>query len=112
MIGLPREYIWVIGQRAHIYKTDHDGQPAFLVVPYAQESAQLTAGSKPKVSTLSLETEAESRFSALESKIKERKSLIFPCGSESDAENRKPKADGDSCPLLGLTKYAMAKCHN
>jgi hypothetical protein len=40
MIRLPQECSEIIGQRAHVYKTSHDGQPAFLVVPYIQESAQ------------------------------------------------------------------------
>ena len=62
MIRLPQEYVKIVGQRAHIYKTDHEGQAAFLVVPYIQESAQLRAESKPRVSKLSLETEAESRI--------------------------------------------------
>jgi len=77
MIRLPQEYIQIIGQRAHIYKTDHDGQPAFLVVPYTQESAQPMAESKSKVSKPSLETEAESRLSAIESQIAELKSLLL-----------------------------------
>jgi hypothetical protein len=77
MIRLPQEYIQIIGQRAHIYKTDHDGQPAFLVVPYTQESAQLKAGSKSKVSKPSLETEGVSRFFTLESQIAELKSLLL-----------------------------------
>jgi hypothetical protein len=76
MIRLPQEYVQIIGQRAHIYKTDHDGQPAFLVVPYAEASAQ-SAASKSRVSKPSLETEAESRLSALESQIAELKSLLL-----------------------------------
>jgi hypothetical protein len=93
MIRLPQEYVEIIGQRAHVYKTDHDGQPAFLVVPYTQESAR-SAQSKSKVSKLSLETEAESRLSAIESQIAELKSLIFQGGSETDAnrENQRPRA--------------------
>ncbi len=77
MIRLPQEYVQIIGQRARVYKTDHDGQPAFLVVPYTQESAKLMAESQSKVSKLGLETEAESRFSALESQIAELKSLLL-----------------------------------
>jgi len=95
MIRLPQEYAEIIGQRAHVYKTDQDGQPAFLVVPYTQESAQLTAESKPKVSKLSLETEAKSRLSALESQIAELKSLIFQDGSEADADRENHKAEGE-----------------
>jgi hypothetical protein len=93
MIRLPQEYVEIIGQRAHVYKTDHDGQPAFLVVPYTQESAR-SAQLKSKVSKLSLETDADSRLSAIESQIAELKSLIFQDGSESDAdrENQRPRA--------------------
>jgi hypothetical protein len=65
-----------------VYKTDHDGQPAFLVVPYTQESAaQLTAESKLRVSKLSLETDTKSHLSALESQIAELKSLILKSAS-------------------------------
>jgi hypothetical protein len=46
MIRLPQEYVQIIGQRADIYKTDHEGQPAFLVVPFAEVSAQSTAESR------------------------------------------------------------------
>jgi hypothetical protein len=56
MIRLPQECEEIIGQRAHVFKTDHDGQPAFLVVPYTQESAQSTVETKSKVSKPSLET--------------------------------------------------------
>jgi len=89
MVRLPKECISIVGLRAHIYKTGHDGQPAFLVVPYTQESAQLMAESKSKVSKLGLETEPESRISALESQIAEIKSLIFQGGSEADADSKK-----------------------
>jgi hypothetical protein len=77
IIRLPQEYVEIIGQRAHIYKTDHDGRPAFLVVPYTPDSGQLTAESKSRVSKLSLETDTEARLSALELQIAELKSLLL-----------------------------------
>jgi hypothetical protein len=77
MIRLPQEYTQIIGQKAHVYKTDHNGEPAFLVVPYTEASAQSTAESKSRVSKLGLETEAESCISALESQITELKSLLL-----------------------------------
>jgi hypothetical protein len=69
MVRLPQECSEIIGQRAHVYKTNHDGQPAFLVVPHIQESEHLMAESKSKVSKLSLETDTDSRLSAIESQI-------------------------------------------
>ena len=95
MIRLPQEYVQIIGQRADIYKTDHEGQPAFLVVPYIEISAQSTAESKSRISKLGLETEVESRLSALESQIAELKSLILNKESENISKNRKQKAEGE-----------------
>ena len=95
MIRLPQEYVQIIGQRADIYKTDHEGQLAFLVVPYTEVSAQSTAESKSRVSKLGLETEVESRLSALESQIAELKSLILNKESENISKNRKQKAEGE-----------------
>ena len=77
VIRLPQEYTQIIGQKAHVYKTDHNGEPAFFVVPYTEASAQSTAESKSRVSKLGLETEAESCISALESQITELKSLLL-----------------------------------
>ena len=115
MIRLPQEYTQLIGQRADIYKADHDGQPAFLVVPYNQESSQLTQ-SKTKVSKLGLETEAESRLSALESQIAEIKSLIFQGGSEAEADSKKGAPESgfepESEPRQGsmIGRYTTRAC--
>ena len=95
MIRLPQECSEIIGQRAHVYKTSHDGRPAFLVVPYIQESAQVMAESKSKVSKLGLETDTESRLSKLESEISNLKSLLLLNESDNLAENRKQKAEGE-----------------
>ena len=94
LIRLPQEYVQIIGQMAHVNKTDHDGQPAFLVVPYTQESAQSKAESKSRVSKPSLETDTKKRLSAIESQIAELKSLIFQGGSKTAAnrENQRPRA--------------------
>ena len=116
MIRLPQEYIQIIGQRALIYKTDHDGQPAFLVVPYTQESAQLTAESKPKVPKLSLETETESRISALESQIAELRSLLLLNKSASIHKNEKEAPESgfepESEPRQGsmIGRYTTRAC--
>jgi hypothetical protein len=69
MIRLPQEYSEIIGLRAHIYKTDYDGRLAFMVVPYSKDKAQLASKPNSKVSKLSLETDVETRLSALESQI-------------------------------------------
>jgi len=116
MVRLPKECISIVGLRAHIYKTGHDGQPAFLVVPYTQESAQLMAESKSKVSKLGLETEPESRISALESQIAEIKSLIFQGGSEADADSKKGAPESgfepESEPRQGsmIGRYTTRAC--
>ena len=92
MIRLPLEYSQIIGQRAHVYKTDHDRQLAFLLVPYTEATSQLATESKSRVSKLSLETEAESRLSALESQIAELKLLAFQSASYTDSESKKRSA--------------------
>jgi hypothetical protein len=96
MIRLPQEYSEIIGQRAHVYKTDHEGQPAFLVVPYTQESPQLTAEPKSRVAKLGLGTVLDSRLSALESQIAELKSLLILNEGDSLHKNKKRWALGDS----------------
>jgi len=77
MVRLPQEYLGIIGLKAQIYKTDYDGRLAFLVVPYEEKAAQLTAIPKSKVSKLGLETDIETRLSAVESEISELKSLLL-----------------------------------
>ena len=77
MVRLPRECSELIGQRAQIYKTEHEGRPALLVVPYSKDTEQLITKPKSKISKLSLETHIETRFSALESLISELKSLLL-----------------------------------
>jgi hypothetical protein len=77
MIRLPKKYSKIIGQRAHVYQTDHDGQLAFLVVPYAEEGRSSLAESKPRVSKPGLETTTYQRLSTIESKITELTSLIL-----------------------------------
>ena len=59
MIRLPQGYIQIIGQRVHIYTTDHDGQLAFLVVPYAEETVQSLAAPNVQVAKPSLETDVK-----------------------------------------------------
>ena len=104
MIRLPQEYSEIIGQIAHVYKTDHEGQPAFLVVPYTQESAQLVE-LKPKVSKLSLETGVEARLSALESQISELKSLLLKNESATFHKNKnrwaRPNSNRRPSPCKG-----------
>ena len=75
MIRLPQEYIQIIGQRAHIYETDHAGRLAFLVAPYAEESVHSEA--KLRVAKPSLETEIKNGLAALELEFKELRSLLL-----------------------------------
>ena len=92
MVRLPRECSEFIGQRAQIYKTEHEGRPALLVVPYSRDTAQLITKPKSKVSKLSLETHIDTRLSALESQINELKSLLLL--NESPIYHKKQKTDG------------------
>jgi hypothetical protein len=93
MVRLPRECSELIGQRAQIYKTEHEGRPAFLVVPYSKDTVQLITKLKSKVSKLSLETHIETRLSALESQINELKSLLI---LNESARIHKIKKEADS----------------
>jgi hypothetical protein len=92
MIRLPQEYIDLIGQQAYIYKTDYEGEPAFLIVPQVEEDRN--PESKSRVSKPSLETTQENRLVALESQISKLESLILQNGIKPDAykENKRPRA--------------------
>ena len=89
MVRLPQEYLDIIGLRTQIYKTDYDGRLAFLIVPYEEETAQLTAKPNSKVSKLSLETDVGARLSELESEIKKLKSLLLLNEGYSLHKNKK-----------------------
>ncbi len=102
LIRLPKSYADQIGKVAEIFETQHDNRRALLVTfddevkdaesEIAQpEVIQLL----PKVIQPDSPNGVESRLSSLEFEISELKSLIFQCGSESDAENRKSKAEGE-----------------
>ena len=80
-----------------------------MVVPYTQESAQLAAESKSKVSKLSLETEVESRISTVESQIADQ-SLISQNDGKPDAykEKKRPRARFElSMPLYWFFGYTL-----
>ncbi len=79
----------LIGQRAEIYHTDHDGKPAFLIIPRKYDDA---AHSKSKVSKPSLETDTEARLSRLESEIQALKKLILNNGGEAATNIKKTSA--------------------
>jgi hypothetical protein len=92
MVRLPRERSEIIGLKAHIYETDYEGRPAFLVVPYAKDTEQVIAKPESKVSKLSLETDVEARLSALELKINTLASLLLL--NEGHSLHQKPKSNG------------------
>jgi hypothetical protein len=98
LIRLPKSYADQIGKVAEIFETQHDNRRALLVTFDDEvkdaESEIAQPDSKviqllPKVIQPDSPNGVESRLSSLEFEISELKSLIFQCGSESDAENRK-----------------------
>ena len=104
LIRLPKSYADQIGKVAEIFETQHDNRRALLVTFDDEvkdaESEIAQPDSKviqllPKVIQPDSPNGVESRLSSLEFEISELKSLIFQCGSESDAENRKSKAEGE-----------------
>ena len=104
LIRLPKSYADQIGKVADIFETQHDNRRALLVTFDDEvkdaESEIAQPDSKviqllPKVIQPDSPNGVESRLSSLEFEISELKSLIFQCGSESDAENRKSKAEGE-----------------
>ncbi len=103
-IRLPKTCANEIGKVAEIFETQHDNRRALLVTFDDEvkdaESEIAQPDSKviqllPKVIQPDSPNGVESRLSSLEFEISELKSLIFQCGSESDAENRKSKAEGE-----------------
>jgi hypothetical protein len=92
MIRLPQEYFQIIGQRAHIYETDHDGRPAFLGVPYGEESAHSIAESKLQVAKPSLETDIKNSLFALELEVKELRSFLL--ANQGDSIRNTQKTNG------------------
>jgi len=98
LIRLPKTCADEIGKVAEIFETQHDNRRALLVTFDDEvkdaESEIAQPDSKviqllPKVIQPDSPNGVESRLSSLEFEISELKSLIFQCGSESDAENRK-----------------------
>ena len=96
LIRLPKSYADQIGKVAEIFETQHDNRRALLVTfdDGDERSEVIQPKSKviqllPKVIQPDSPNGVESRLSSLEFEISELKSLIFQCGSESDAENRK-----------------------
>jgi hypothetical protein len=92
MIRLPQEYSQIIGQRAHIYETDHEGQPAFLVVPFLPDTAQPIAERDSQVAKLSLETDIKNSLFALELEVKELRSFLL--ANQGDSIRNTQKTNG------------------
>ena len=116
MIRLPQEYSEIIGKRAYVYKTDHEGQPAFLVAPNTQEITQFMADTNSRVSKPSLETNTESRLSAIESQITDLKSLILKKESSANSYSKKEAPESgfepESEPRQGsmIGRYTTRAC--
>jgi hypothetical protein len=70
LIRLPQQYNHLIGETAQLCITNHDGKKGFLILLEETEN-------EGKVVKQSLETNLESRLSALESNIEEMKNLLF-----------------------------------
>jgi len=70
LIRLPQLYKHLIGETAQIFMTDYEGKSGFLILLEERENDS-------KVVKQSLETNLESRLSALESNINDIKNLLF-----------------------------------
>ena len=100
IIRLPLKCSEVIGTSIQIYKTEHAGQSAFVIIPDNEESeslklevAQLTL----KVAQPKSEDSSESRLAAIESKIKELNNFLLKNYDDNPTEKREKRwARGDS----------------
>ena len=86
IIRLPREFKALVGEMANIYMTENTDKFAFNIIINKKVD---------KVCANSERSHDENRLAALESQIAQLKSLILQYASESDAENRKQKAEGE-----------------
>ena len=99
-IRLPQRYNDVIGETAHIFETENNGEQAFLIVvgkddkiePVAMEIGQKVLKPDSKIAQPETETSIESRLSALESKIDKLIELNFQNNELSN--NKSLKNDG------------------
>ncbi len=85
LIRLPQQYKHLIGETAQIFMTDCEGRTGFLILLEEREDDS-------KVAKQSLETNIESRQSALESKIDKLVELNFQNNELLEAKS--PKKDG------------------
>jgi len=82
LIRLPLQYTHLIGETAQLFITSHEGKKGFFIL--LEES-----GNEGKVVKQSLETNLESRLSALESKIDELNSFLLKNYGDNPAEMQK-----------------------
>jgi hypothetical protein len=89
IIRLPREFRDLAGSQGEIYQTAHQGKLAFLVTVDKPVDNCCLLGPR---------TDTELRLQALESEIKQLKSLLFDYKAEKGAKfikERKQKAEGE-----------------
>ena len=101
LIRLPQQYKHLIGETAQLFITNHEGKKGFFILLEETED-------KGKVVKQSLETNLESRFSALESSIDEMKELIFQnnliYSHYSSKEGKKERPSRDLNPSRSLDR--------
>ena len=99
LIRLPQQYKHLIGETAQLFITNHEGKKGFFILLEETED-------KGKVVKQSLETNLESRLSALESSIKEIKNLLFQnesiLNSQSTKQAKEKGRGRGSNPSRGL----------
>ena len=101
LIRLPQQYGHLIGETAQLFTTNNEGKKGFFIL--LEES-----GSEGKVVKQSLETNLESRLSAIESSIEELKQFIFQkesiLQSQSAKEQKKERPSRDLNPSRSLDR--------
>ena len=109
LIRLPKEYTEIIGRPVNIYETELEGYTAFVIALEDEEknrAAIQVAQPDPKVGQPRRTNAAQSRLTALESEIRELKSLFSKNQTQCDTQfskDKKNKGRGrDSNPRRGL----------
>jgi hypothetical protein len=95
-LRLPQQCADVIGHTADIFETESEGKRAFLIVTdQAVPNGDSVLKQSEEVLKPVQKNDANARLSALESEIKDLKSLLLLNESDNLAENRKQKAEGE-----------------
>jgi hypothetical protein len=95
MVRLPTECLNIIRETAHIYVIEQKGARGLFIALGPEANDRNVAQLPGHVAQPKTQNDIRSRLSALESEIKELKSLLLSKKAISYNENRKPKAEGE-----------------